>query len=125
MIQSKRSTAFSAASNIIINQTFEFNALSADLELLTNTTEFSKMSLELKDKEIEIKSTSSETLRHNMGIRCSIIADTTSKQKRVVGSLNVGKADTSTKNEQFHWNEMVRHFDNTITQWHLLKYKDY
>ena len=121
VIQSKRTSTYTSTSSININQTFEFSALSADLELLTNTPEFSKMSLELKDKEIEIKSTSSETLRHNMGILCSVRATTVTKLKRVIGRLHVGRTNLSLNDEEFHWEEMIRHFDNTITQWHVLK----
>ena len=81
------------------------------------------MNLELKDKEIEIKGVSSESLRHNVSILCTVSATTTSQSKRVLGHTHLGKTnDRSTADENLHWEEMVRHFDNTITQWHVLRH---
>jgi len=138
VIQSKRSGTFSSARNININQSFEFNALSVDLdkvsndspssrvadELLLHTTEASKMSLSITSKrsvQNNANNLISETLRQNMGILFSLRASTCNRNKRVLGRLYLGKTNVPINDEDFHWGEMVKNFDNLITQWHQLK----
>lgn len=116
---------------------FEFNALSTDLdkisndspstkvanELLSHTSQSHRMSLDLQGPKPPQQSNSliSETLRNSMGILFSMRAKTRTRTKRVFGRFYLGRTNILINDEDFHWGEMIKNFDNTITQWHQLK----
>lgn len=80
------------------------------------------MSLDLQGPKPPQQSNSliSETLRNSMGILFSMRAKTT-RTKRVLGRFYLGRTNILINDEDFHWGEMIKNFDNTITQWHQLK----
>ena len=137
IIVSKRSNTFTSTKDLHITQTFEFSALSDELdkvstetspilkvadELITNASSNYKKSLIIKDVRSVRETFASDTLRNHMGVLISVRATTgTSRTKRVVGRLYLGKTNIPFNDEEFHWVEMVRNFDSSITQWHHLR----
>ena len=136
IVESKTSKSFIPANHLDINQIFEFSALSSDLgtdkndspqerttdELLSNTSSSSRNKLIVTDVP-KTKTTYllSETLGNNMGILISVRAITRNKNRRVIGRMYIGRTDKHINDESFHWGEMIKCFDNTITQWHHLQ----
>lgn len=132
--------SFASSKEIGISQRYEFCALSSELdkmstvasptlqvaeELLTNASLNYKKSLILDDVKSVKDSFASDTLRNHMGVLISVRASTGSKNKRVIGRLYIGKTNIPNNDEQFHWNEMIRNFDSTITQWHNLRLEQF
>ena len=137
IIVSKRSNTFTSTKDLHVTQTFEFSALSDELdkvstetspilkvadELITNASSNYKKSLIIKDVRSVRETFASDTLRNHMGVLISVRTSTgSSRTKRVVGRLYLGKTNIPFNDEEFHWVEMVRNFDSSITQWHHLR----
>ena len=103
-----------------ISQSFEFLALSDELDQMS--TDNCKKSLVINDVKSIKGAFASDTLRNHMGVLISVRATTgSSKNKRVIGRLYLGKTNSPYNDEEFHWVEMVRNFDSTMTQWHHLR----
>jgi len=137
IIVSKRSNTFTSTKDLHLTQCFEFSALSDELdkmstessstlkvadELLKHASSNYKKSLVIKDVRSVRHTFASDTLRNHMGVLISVRSTTgLKKHKRVIGRLYLGKTNFPKNDEEFHWVEMVRNFDNSITQWHHLR----
>lgn len=134
VIQCKRTTEYPPVQTTQINQSFEFSALSSDFNQITNnnspklhrelTIPFPDNSVSSIQSVINPSGLGFDTLKNNMGILISVRAKTLTKRKRLIGRIYIGKSDSTTdglSDQFFHWSEMVKHFDNVITQWHTLK----
>ncbi|XP_065670727.1 synaptotagmin-15 isoform X2 [Hydra vulgaris] len=138
ILLSKKTACFAPSRNISTNkQTFEFNALSDYLDSFPNPqldltqelpsyqSKFVKSSTPLNnssgtDRYI-VELNTPDSLKNHMGILLSVRATTSNVTKRVIGRLYIGKTSKAESEEQIHWKEMLKHFDNRITQWHYLK----
>eukprot|EP00111_Clytia_hemisphaerica_P018766 TCONS_00055489-protein len=128
IIVSKRSKTFTSTRDLHLTQTFEFSALSDELdkmstetspilkvadELITNASSNYKKSLVIKDVRSVRETFASDTLKNHMGVLISVRATTgTTRNKRVIGRLYLGKTNFPFNDEEFHWVEMK--FDATL-----------
>ena len=139
VLLSKKTNSFPSSRDILTHkQMFDFNALSGDLdsfpnsqldttkELLSYHSKFLKSSASFRNKSnvasdgiIDLHPP--DSLKNHMGILLSVRAITSNNTKRVIGRLYIGKTNKSENEEQIHWREMLKHFDNHITQWHFLR----